>query len=78
MTPIEIAEHRQRWMASGYNHPVAIHSDLRSQAKDFCKIQMHPQQWKHVKYSDVYEDTFYFEFHQDETQFRNKFKEWVK
>ena len=77
MTPLEISEHRQRWMSSGYNHPVKIHSDLRSRAKDYCKVQMFKQQWHHVQFTNVYEDTFYFEHHQDSDSFRFKFKDWV-
>lgn len=77
MTPVEIAEYRQRWMAGGNNHPISIHSDLRSKAKDFCKVQMHPQQWKISQYTNVYEDTFYFEYQQDANAFAQHFKEWL-
>jgi len=77
MTPLEISDHKMRWMRSGHNHPVRIHSDLRSQAKDFCKVQMHSSQWVHRQYTNVYEDTFFFEHPQDERAFRNKFKNWV-
>lgn len=78
MTPVEIAEYKQRWMSSGHNHPVAIHSDLRSQAKDWCKVQLNQPQWVHKKYTDVYEDTFFFEYRQDANSFCNHFKKWVR
>lgn len=78
MTPIEIAEHKQRWMASGYNHPVPFHSDWRDRAKDWCKIQLHKSQWNHSKWSDVYEDTMYFEFRQDAESFSNYMKKITK
>jgi hypothetical protein len=77
MTPVEIAEYKQRWMSSGHNHPVAIHSDLRGQAKDWCKVQLMKQQWVHRKYTNVYEDTFFFEYHQDADSFCNHFKKWI-
>lgn len=77
MTPIEIAEYKQRWMRSGNNHPVRIHSDLRSQAKDWCKIQLFPAQWIHRQHTNVYEDTFFFEHHQDAKAFCKHFKEWI-
>lgn len=74
MTPVEISEYKQKWMASEYNHPVTIHSDLRSQGKEWCKVQLMQQQWVHRKYTDVYEDTFYFEYKQDADAFLNHFK----
>jgi hypothetical protein len=69
MTPVEIFEYKQKWMASEYNHPVPFHSDYRSHAKDWCKVQLHKSQWNHYQYSDVYEDTMYFEFKQDSENF---------
>ena len=77
MTPVEIFEYKQKWMSSGYNHPISIHSDLRSQAKDWCKVQLHQSQWVHSKFTDVYEDTFYFEYQQDAKSFANHFKKWL-
>lgn len=65
MTPIEIAEYKQRWMASGRNHPVPFHSDWRRQAKEWCMVQLIKHQWNHKQFTNVYEDTMYFEFSQD-------------
>jgi hypothetical protein len=76
MIPVEIFEYKQRWMRAG-NHPVKIHSDLRQKALDWCKIQLFKQQWDHHKFTDVYEDTFYFEHHQDADSFQYHFKEWI-
>lgn len=78
MTPIEIAEHKQRWMASERNHPVAFHSDYRSTAIDWCKTQMHKSQWNHSKFTDVYEDTMYFEYKQDSESFEYFMKKNMK
>lgn len=74
--PLEISEYKQRWMREG-SHSVQIHSDLRNKALDYCKVQMFRQQWVHRKYTDVYEDTFFFEQLLDAKAFAYYFKEWV-
>lgn len=74
MTPIQIFEHKQKWMSTGNNHPVPFHSDYRSFAKDWCKVQLHKCQYLHSQYTDVYEDTMYFEHHQDAKSFSNYLK----
>ena len=76
MTPIEIFEYKQRWQRAG-GYAVRLHSDLRTQGKDFCKIQLMKQQWDFSQYTDNYEDTFHFEFKQDADAFRNKFKKYA-
>ena len=78
MTPLEIAEHKQRWMASGNNHPVPFHSDWRDKAKDWCKQECLQHQFKHTKWSNVYEDTMYFEYHQHAESFSNYMKKITK
>ena len=77
MTPVEISEYKQKWMRTEKNHPVRIHSDLRSRAKDFCKVQMHVCQWVHRQHTNVYEDTFFFQHIQDANSFSKYFEEWV-
>jgi len=76
MTPIEIFEYKQRWQRAG-GYAVRLHSDLRTQGKDFCKVQLMKQQWDFSQYTDNYEDTFHFEFKQDADAFRNKFKKYA-
>jgi hypothetical protein len=76
MFPQDVFEYRQRWMRLA-PHPVRIHSDLRNQAREYCKVQMHTSQWGHKQYTAVYEDTFYFQHPQDATAFRNYFKDWI-
>jgi len=76
MIPIEIFEYKQRWLRAG-GYAVRLHSDLRTQGKDFCKIQLMKQQWDFNMYTDNYEDTFHFEYKQDADAFRNKFKKYV-
>jgi hypothetical protein len=76
MIPIEIFEYKQRWQRAG-GYAVRLHSDLRSQGKDFCKAQLMKQQWDFSMYTDNYEDTFHFEYKQDADSFRNKFKKFA-
>jgi len=76
MTPLEIFEYKQRWLSKG-GHAVRLHSDLRVQGKDWCKVQLHKQQWDFKIWSDVYEDTFWFEYAQDALTFKNKFKQYA-
>ena len=76
MIPIEIFEYKQRWQRAG-GYVVRLHSDLRSQGKEYCKIQLMKQQWDFSQYTDNYEDTFHFEYKQDADAFRNKFKKYA-
>jgi len=76
MIPIEIFEYKQRWQRAG-GYAVRLHSDLRTQGKDFCKTQLMKQQWDFSQYTDNYEDTFHFEYKQDADAFRNKFKKYA-
>jgi len=74
LTPVEIFEYKQRWKP-GYT--VRLHSDLRNRGKDFCKIQMHQQQWDVSTFTNVYEDTFHFEYRQDAESFAAQWPEYI-
>ena len=74
MTPQETFEYKQRWMP-GY--AVRIHSDLRDRAKTWCK-QLEKHEWNHVKWTDIYEDTFYFESVYAGQNFEHDFYRWVR
>lgn len=76
MTPQQISDYKRKWMASGDNYPVRLHSDLRSQAKDWCK-KLDKQEWSHSTFTNVYEDTFYFENQMVSQQFEEEFLRWV-
>lgn len=70
MTPIEIFEYKKRWQPQGYI--VRLHSDLRRQAKDYCKtLPMH--KWIITEYTNNYEDTFAFEHKNDADTFTGNF-----
>jgi len=74
LTPIEIFEYKLKWKP-GY--VVRLHSDLRSQGKEFCKTQMFKQQWDVSEYTDVYEDTYYFEYKQDAESFASQWPQFT-
>lgn len=74
MTPIEIFEYKQKWRP-GYR--VRLHSDLRRQGKDFCKVMMLKQEWDMNEYTNVYEDTFMFQYLLDAKLFKEKFKKYA-
>ena len=74
MTPIEIFEYKNKWKP-GYT--VRLHSDLRSRATDYCKVQMLKQQWDVRNYSNVYEDTWMFEYRQDAESFAAQWPEFT-
>lgn len=74
MTPVEIFEYKQKWLP-GY--AVKIHSDLRRAAKDWCK-QLDKTEWSHKEYTDVYQDTFYFEKIIVAQNFEVEFIDWIQ
>lgn len=69
MTPIEIFEYKNKWKP-GYT--VRLHSDLRREGKDYCKVQMFKHQWDIAEFTNVYEDTYLFEYKQDADSFAAK------
>lgn len=69
MTPIEIFEYKNRWKP-GFT--VRLHSDLRSQGKDYCK-QLAKHKWDIKEYTNNYEDTYYFEYGLDCQKFTSSF-----
>ena len=70
MTPVEIAEYKQRWKP-GYT--VGVHSDNVNEAKAWCRKYLDRHEWSMTEWTDVYEHTFHFEYLQDATMFKNTF-----
>ena len=61
MTPQERQDHKRKWrMASLY--VCETHTDLRSMAKSWCKEKCEQHEWDLKQFTDVYGDTFRFEF----------------
>jgi hypothetical protein len=60
MTPQEIFEYKQRWMSSGNNNPVRLHSDVVEQGKTWCRRQLERHEWSMTLWTNVYEHTFFF------------------
>ena len=75
MTPQEISAYKTRWMMTG-GYAVSVHSDLRDRCTQWCK-QLRKEEWDAKKFTDVYEDTFYFESMLVGQQFEEEFYRWV-
>jgi len=75
-TPQEIFEYKNCWKPRGF--PVAIHSDLDVQCKDWCRKNCNRWEWSMESYTDVYAHTFLFEHEEVATNFARKFREWVQ
>jgi hypothetical protein len=71
MTPQERFDYKTKWMQTSSN-PIKIHSDLEFAAKQWCKTNLEQHQWHFSKYTDVYEDTFYFESADHARKFDNE------
>lgn len=72
MQPLEIFDHKRRWMMDPF--VVRIHSDYRSAAKSWCKANLVKQSWNLAEYTDVYEDSWFFEHLEDSDKFKKEFK----
>lgn len=77
MTPLEIFEYKRKWMLESNGNPVRIHSDKRQEAKDWCKQNLSSYQWNISEFSDVYEDTFFFELSEESDLFSEEFRDWT-
>ena len=79
MTPIEIAEYKNRWLREGTAYSVPVHIDLTDRAKTWCRRQLERHQWSVTTYTDVYKHTFFFEDPKAGQNFQmelqNKFKD---
>lgn len=73
MTPQEIHDYRMKWRYSSPNYIVTTHSDSRSDVKQWCKNHLQKQEWELVIWTDVYEDTVYFETLEMQTRFMDEF-----
>jgi hypothetical protein len=78
MTPQEIADYKQRWMSTGNNNPVRLHSDLDTEGKTWCRRQLERHQWSMTTWTGVYEHTFFFESQYVSQQFEQEFNDWIK
>ena len=71
MTPQQRETHKRKWrMASHFVYHT--HTDLRSGAKAWCKKNCEHHEWDLKQFTDIYGDTFRFEF---EEHFE-KFSAW--
>jgi len=72
LTPLEIFDYKRHWMAEGFR--VTLHSDKRWDATKWCKKNVPTHQWDIQWFTDVYEDTFFFETLEDSNTFMKEFK----
>jgi hypothetical protein len=77
MIPQEIADYKQRWMSTGNNNPVRLHSDLDITGKDWCRKHIQRHQWSFSQWTDVYEHTFYFELEEHAAAFIKAFTQFT-
>jgi len=77
MTPLEIAEYKQRWMSKEETHSVRLHSDLDTQGKTWCRRNLERWQWKMNTYTNVYEHTFFFELEEHAELFAQQWPEYT-
>jgi len=70
MTPQEIFGYKQKWLPGV---EVVIHSDRRQEAKSWCKQNLEQQRWSFHYFTNVYEDSFYFELEAEADRFRVEF-----
>lgn len=74
VTPQEIVEYKTKWLP-GY--PVRLHSDLDWKGKDWCRKHLPRHKWSMIKYTDVYEHTFYFENKSDADNFEAEWPDFT-
>ena len=72
MTPLEIFEYKHKWLKT-CNSIFSIDEYLEYPAKSWCRFNLKPHQWHFSKYTDVYEDTFYFETEELLKRFKMEF-----
>ena len=78
MTPLEISEYKQRWMARGTCYPVRLHSDLADKGKTWCRQKLERQQWSVSIWTNVYEHTFFFEYKHDADEFITQWPKYTR
>lgn len=76
-TPQQISDYKQQWMSQ---HPFAVelHSDYRSAGKDWCKTFLMRHQYVFKQYTNVYEDTWFFENQIDAGHFTTCIKKYFE
>jgi hypothetical protein len=72
MIPLEIFEYKLVWRQRSSFY-VSLDTDLEYSAKRWCKNNLEKYQWDFSKYTDMYEDTFYFEKEEYQKRFEMEF-----
>lgn len=69
MTPLETFEYKLAWRKNTSFY-ATLDTDFEYSAKRWCRSNLEQHQWDFSKYTDMYEDTIYFETE----EFLNRFK----
>jgi|TARA_B110000858_G_C17641029_1_gene398079 hypothetical protein len=74
MTPQEIVDYKNKWKMAAY-FVVSVHTDFRSDIKDWCKE--HCFQWRYdiKKFTENYTDSVSFELQEDYEAFKSWYLE---
>lgn len=68
MLPLEIVDYKLQWRKNTTIY-ITLDSDLEYSAKQWCRSNLKQHQWDFSKYTDMYEDTYYFETEEFKTYF---------
>ena len=72
MTPLEIFEYKLNWRKSTAFY-ASLDINFEYSAKRWCRDNLEQHQWDFSKYTDFYEDTFYFETEEFLKRFETEF-----
>lgn len=61
MTPQEITDYRRNWMVNHGGYGCGVHTDIRRDYLTWLKENSSNERYSIARYTDVYEDTIYFE-----------------
>lgn len=73
LTAYEIFHYKLTWMRKTPCYYSCVHCDYRRDAIEWCKNNLEKQQWKEVYFTDIYQDTFYFETDEFKRRFIDEF-----
>ena len=70
MTPQERFDYKTKWLMNSSNC-ITAHSDYECGAKRWCRANLELHQWHFAKYTNVYQDSFFFEYAEHAAKFDN-------
>lgn len=76
MTPDEISNYKQRWLATSAT-AVQLSSAHDVECKDWCRRHLERQQWSFSAFTTASTHTFWFENESDAAMFKAQFMDWT-